>query len=100
MLTHGQSEFFIQYIDPESHTIRSYYPDFLMQKTDDSYVIVEVKGDNMIDDPVVMAKQAFAEQLAEASKISYQMIKGSDAGNGRFSSLFVEEKTIQRRLVE
>ncbi|MBV5323607.1 type III restriction endonuclease, partial [bacterium] len=30
MLTHGQSDFFVQYIDPDSHTIRSYYPDFLM----------------------------------------------------------------------
>ena len=98
MLTHGQSEFFIQYIDPESHTIRSYYPDFLMQKTDDTYVIVEVKGDNKIEDPVVLAKQAFAEQLAEASKISYQVIKGSDAGNGRFASLFLEEKSVQRGL--
>jgi type III restriction enzyme len=98
MLTHGQSEFFIQYIDPESHTIRSYYPDFLMQKTDDSYIIVEVKGDNKIEDPVVLAKKAFAEQLAEASKISYQVIKGSDAGSGRYSSLFLEEKAVQRNL--
>src|SRR5690606_31553248 len=29
MLTHGQSDFFIQYIDPDSHTVRSYYPDFV-----------------------------------------------------------------------
>ena len=28
MLTHGQSDFFIQYIDPASHTVRSYYPIF------------------------------------------------------------------------
>jgi len=28
-------------------------PDFLLQKDDGAYVIVEVKGDNMIDDPVV-----------------------------------------------
>jgi hypothetical protein len=98
MLTQGQSEFFIQYIDPESHTIRSYYPDFLMQKTDDTYIIVEVKGDNKIEDPVVLAKKAFAEQLAEASKISYQVIKGSDAGSGRYSSLFLEEKAVQRNL--
>ena len=30
MLTHGQSDFLIRYIDPESHTVRSYYPDFLV----------------------------------------------------------------------
>ena len=29
MLTHGQSDFFIQYIDPDSRTVRSYYPDFI-----------------------------------------------------------------------
>ena len=32
MLTHGQSDFFIQYIDPDSHTVRSYYPDFIFQR--------------------------------------------------------------------
>ncbi len=54
MLTHGQSEFYIQYIDPESHTVRSYYPDFLFQREDGTYVIVEVKQDNKIDDSVVL----------------------------------------------
>lgn len=91
MLTHGQSDFFIQYIDPESHTIRSYYPDFIMLKTDGTYTIVEVKGDNMIDDPVVLAKKEFAEQMASASKMSYRVIKGSDAENGRREGLFREE---------
>ena len=56
MFTHGQSDFYIQYIDPESHAVRRYYPDFLMQKDDGSWVIVEVKGDNMIDDQIVQAK--------------------------------------------
>lgn len=79
MLTHGQSDFYIQYIDPESHTVRSYYPDFLLQKNDGTYVIVEVKGDNMIDDPVVQAKKDFAKQIATVSGMEYQTIKGSDA---------------------
>lgn len=79
MLTHGQSDFFIQYIDPESHTVRSYYPDFLFQREDGSYVIVEVKGDNMINDPVVQAKKEFAQQIATASGMEYEIIKGSDA---------------------
>ena len=78
MLTHGQTDFFVQYIDPDSHTIRSYYPDFLLQKEDGSYVIVEVKGDNMIDDPVVRAKQQFAERMAVASGMTYRVIKGSE----------------------
>lgn len=87
MLTHGQSDFFIQYIDPESHTVRSYYPDFLVQKDDDTFVIIEVKGDNKIDDPIVLAKQEFAGQIATASGMTYRMIKGSDAAAGRYTQL-------------
>ncbi|MES2514703.1 MAG: TnsA endonuclease N-terminal domain-containing protein [Bacteroidota bacterium] len=82
MLTHGQSDFLINYIDPDSHTVRSYYPDFLVKMNDDTYVIVEVKGDNKIDDTVVLAKAEYAHQLATASKMTYKMIKGSDAMNG------------------
>ena len=87
MLTHGQSDFYIQYIDPESHAVRRYYPDFLMQKDDDSWVIVEVKGDNKIDDKIVQAKAAATHQRANASDMSYKIIKGSDAGEGRYNSL-------------
>ncbi len=82
MLTHGQSDFVINYIDPISHTVRSYYPDFLVLLNDDSYLIIEVKGDNMIDDEVVKAKADYATQLASASNMSYKMIKGTDAMNG------------------
>ncbi len=45
---------FGSFIDPESNTVRSYYTDFLVQKEDGTYVIVEVKGDNKIEDPVVL----------------------------------------------
>jgi len=91
MLTHGQSDFYVQYIDPESHTVRSYYPDFLVQKEDGKYVIVEVKGDNKIEDPVVLAKQEFAEQMAVASGMTYKIIKGTDAAQGRYSFLLTNE---------
>ena len=87
MLTHGQSDFYIQYIDPESHAVRRYYPDFLMQKDDDSWVIVEVKGDDKIDDQVVLAKAAAAQQRASASQMSYEIIRGSDANEGRYQAL-------------
>lgn len=86
MLTHGQSDFYIQYIDPDSHTVRSYYPDFLFQKNDDTYVIVEVKGDHEIDSPVVQAKKTFAEAIAGASKMTYQMIPSSQVK--AYSSIF------------
>ena len=87
MLTHGQSDFYIQYIDPESHSVRRYYPDFLMQKADNSWVIVEVKGDNMIDDQIVQAKATATKQRASASDMSYKIIKGSDASAGRYQAL-------------
>lgn len=91
MLTHGQSDFFIQYIDPESHTIRSYYPDFLLQKVDGQYFIIEVKADNQIDAPVVLAKRDFTEQIAKASNMQYIMIKASDAQKGHYGMIWGKE---------
>jgi len=82
MLTHGQSDFVITYIDPVSNTVRSYYPDFLVQRKDGSYVIVEVKGDNKIDNAVVQAKESYATQLAASSGFSYQLIPGTKAKEG------------------
>ena len=87
MLTHGQSDFYIRYIDPESHAVRRYYPDFLMKKDDNSWVIVEVKGDNKIDDKIVLAKAKATEQMASASKMSYKIIKGSEVNAGKYSKL-------------
>ncbi|MDR0716811.1 MAG: DEAD/DEAH box helicase family protein [Azoarcus sp.] len=83
MLTHGHSDFFIQYIDPDSRAVRSYYPDFIFQREEPDgslkYVIVEVKADNQIEDAVVQAKKDFAQQIAVASGMEYQIIKSSDA---------------------
>ena len=87
MLTHGQSDFYIQYIDPESHAVRRYYPDFLMKKESGEWVIVEVKGDNKIDDKIVLAKAAAAEQIASANDMSYKIIKGSEAAERRYRAL-------------
>ncbi|MDH0733267.1 DEAD/DEAH box helicase family protein [Pseudomonas sichuanensis] len=91
MLTHGQSDFFIQYIDPDSRTVRSYYPDFifLREEPDGSlkYVIVEVKADNQIEDAVVQAKKDFAQQIAVASGMEYRILKSSDADKRHFRVL-------------
>lgn len=87
MLTHGQSDFFIQYIDPDSNTVRSYYPDLLFQRNDGKWVIVEVKGDHQVNDPVVQAKREFAEQMAVASGMTYHMIQGTDANAHSYSRL-------------
>jgi hypothetical protein len=91
MLTHGQSDFFIQYIDPESNSVRSYYPDFIFLRDEgddaDRYVIVEVKADNQIEDAVVLAKQEFARQVAVASGMDYRILKSSDADKHRYHLL-------------
>jgi hypothetical protein len=79
MLTNGQSEFIVNYIDPITNGIRTYYPDFLVKKLDGSYVIIEVKGENKIDDAVVLAKKLYAEQMAQASGFEYIMVPGKQA---------------------
>ena len=58
-----------------------------MQKDDDSWAIVEVKGDNKIDDQIVQAKAAATQQTANASHMSYKIIKGSEAADGRYQAL-------------
>lgn len=90
MLTHGQSDFYIQYIDPDSNTVRSYYPDFLIEKIDGKILIIEVKGDNKIDDPIVKAKEKAAREIATASEMDYRMITGSLIMKGNAKSLFDE----------
>ncbi len=91
MLTHGQSDFFIQYIDPDSRTVRSYYPDFIFQREEPDgslkYVIVEVKADNQIEDAVVQAKKEFAQQIAVASGMEYRILKSTDADNRHYRIL-------------
>jgi superfamily II DNA or RNA helicase len=87
MLTHGQSDFFVQYIDPDSHTIRTYYPDFIIQEADGSYTILEIKADFQIDAAVVQAKKLFAEQMAVASGMRYAILKSSEATAGRSTSV-------------
>lgn len=82
MLTSDKTEFVINYIDPESSALRSYYPDFLAQKKDGSYIIVEVKGENMIDTAVVNAKARSASALSVASGMEYLMVPGKKAAFG------------------
>lgn len=77
MFTAHQGDLSIQYYDPESDRIRHYYPDFFAKMSDGTYQLIEVKGDNMIDDFVVKAKQATAEEMATASEMHYLMYAGS-----------------------
>jgi len=77
MFTSNQGDLSIHYYDPESGRVRQYYPDFLAKMQDGSYQLIEVKGDDKIDDVVVKAKSAAAEEIAAASKFKYIMYAGS-----------------------
>ena len=82
MFTANQGDLSIQYYDPESGRIRLYYPDFLAKLDNDLYQLIEVKGDNKIDDIVVKAKATAAQEMAVASGIEYKMYAGSDIMSG------------------
>ncbi len=79
MLTAGQTEFNVHYIDPSSNALRTYYPDFLIELDGGTYLIAEVKGEHMLDDPVTLAKKEYAEKMAEENSMSYVLIPASQA---------------------
>lgn len=74
MLTNGQSEFFVHYIDPDTNNLRSYYPDFLVEMKDGKFFIVEIKGENLIDKASTQAKVQYAKQMYNASGLEYVFI--------------------------
>ena len=81
MFTANQGDLSVQYYDPEAGRVRHYYPDFLAKLEDGSYQLIEVKGDNKIDDTVVKAKAAAAQEMAVASGVEYKMYAGSEIMN-------------------
>lgn len=83
MFTSGQGDLVVNYYDPESGRVRKYYPDFLAKMEDGSYQIIEVKGDNKIDDVVVKAKSQAAEEMAVASGVKYIIYPGSAIMNSK-----------------
>ena len=82
MFTSGQGDLSVYYYDQESGRLRKYYPDFLAKMMDDSFRLIEVKGDNMIDDAVVKAKADAAREMAVASGVEYVMYSSSAVMNG------------------
>ena len=50
---------------------------FLAEMEDGSFQIVEVKGDDKIDDKLVLAKQQAVAEMAGASQMEYRMLAGS-----------------------
>lgn len=81
MFTANQGDLSVHYFDPESGRVRQYYPDFFVKMSDGSYQLIEVKGDNKIDDLVVKAKAVAAREMAVASGVEYKMYAGSTVMN-------------------
>lgn len=88
MLIYGQMDFYIQYIDLDLNIVRNYYFDFLVEKINGDYVIVEVKGDNKIEDFVVLVKECVVREIVVVSRMEYKIIKGSEVMNGEFNNIF------------
>ena len=78
MFKQEQSNFVINYIDPESNTVRNYYPDFLLYLKDKTYLIIEVKGDHQMDDAIVKAKEEYADKIASVNRMKYKLVKSSE----------------------
>jgi hypothetical protein len=64
-------------IDPLSNRLRKYYPDFLAKMSNGTYLIVEVKGDNKMEDEVVKVKERAAKEVAAESSMTYEILPGS-----------------------
>ena len=77
MFTSDQGDLSVHYYDPESQRMRKYYPDFLALMDDGTYQLIEVKGDHMIDNEVVLAKKEAAEEISVASGMKYLMYASS-----------------------
>jgi type III restriction enzyme len=94
MFTSGQAEFVLRYIDPEAKTVRSYYPDFVVHTDGGGWVLLEVKADNQLLDPVVRAKaEAGREAAATQNNMRYALLPSTLADAG-FAGLALDPANV------
>ena len=86
--------FLVLYIDPETNAICSSYLDFISTLNDGTIQIIEVKGDNKIDDTVVQAKAAAALEMASASKMGCLMLESTRIMKKKFYNFVVHTKIL------
>ncbi|HGK4828383.1 TPA: TnsA endonuclease N-terminal domain-containing protein, partial [Klebsiella pneumoniae] len=82
-------DFVVHYVDSDTQRVRSYYPDFLIKKQDGSYVMIEVKGEHMIDSQNVKDKKEAAELMGVSAGIGYEIIPGKSAAIGSYGRDFL-----------
>jgi type III restriction enzyme len=69
MFTAGYNGLAIQYIDPETYAVRTYYPDFISFLEDGTIQIIEVKAENLIETAITRAKESAAAEMVNGNKI-------------------------------
>ena len=77
MFTNEKTGFAVPYIDPETNTLRNYYPDFIIKLSDGSYIIIEVKADFKVGDPVVIAKANATKEIMTDKGMDYMLVESS-----------------------
>ena len=95
MLTHGQSDFLVRYIDPESHALRSYYPDFLVEMDSGNFCIIEIKGENLIPDADTQAKAEYASRMFSGKHGMAYLFVPSHNAHCLLMEILSDEKSIQ-----
>ena len=63
----------IKYFD-SNNKFKTYVPDFLVENTDGSIELVEMKGAHLLKNPDTMKKKEYAEKWCEARKMKYRII--------------------------
>ena len=63
----------IKYFNADNK-FKTYVPDFLVEKTDGSIELVEMKGTHLLKNPDTMKKIEFAKKWCEARKMKYRII--------------------------
>ena len=95
MLTHGQSDFLVRYIDPDSHALRSYYPDFLVEMDSGNFCIIEIKGENLIPDADTQAKAEYASRMFSGKHGMAYLFVPSHNAHSLLMEILSDEKSIQ-----
>ena len=95
MLTHGQSDFLVRYIDPESHALRSYYPDFLVEMDSGNFCIIEIKGENLMPDADTQAKAEYASRMFSGKHGMAYLFVPSHNAHSLLMEILSDEKSIQ-----
>ena len=58
----------------DENKFRTYNPDFLVEKTDGTIELVEMKGEHLLKNPNTIKKREFAKKWCEARGMTYRTL--------------------------